>query len=161
MFCPKCGKAEQQANTFCRNCGTFLPDFDKLENKVITPEQHFTANTTLNIMTAVVSLALVITLHLMFTGKDGTSFVIYLTIGFLTAIFFWQAQVFWRTLQLRKQFPGLNRKNENRIIEKTPSLETTNTRELLKEADLSNVVSPSIIENTTKKLGEKIYRKLS
>lgn len=158
MFCPKCGKAEQQANTFCRYCGTFLPDFDKLESKVITPEQHFRVNTTLNIMTAVVSLALVITLHLMFTGKDSTSFIIYLTIGFLTAIFFWQAQVIWRTLQLKKQFPGLNRKNENQTIEKTPSLETINTRELLKEADLSTVVSPSIIENTPKK---KIYRKSS
>lgn len=161
MFCPKCGKAEQRTNNFCRNCGTFLPDFDKLESKVITPEQHFTINTTLNVMTAIVSLALVITLHLMFTGKDGTSFVLYLTIGFLTAIFFWQAQIFWRTLQLRKQFPGLNRKNENRIVEKPLILETTDTRELLKESDLSSIVLSNITENTRKKLGEKTYRKSS
>lgn len=159
MFCPKCGKSEQQVNTFCRNCGTFLPDFDKLESKVISPEQHFAANTTLNVMTAIVSLALVLTLHLMFTGKDGTPIVIYLTIGFLTAIFFWQAQVFWRTWQLKKQFPGLNRKNENPIVEHTPLFESTNTRELLNEADLSNVVPPSIVENTTRKLSEKVNRK--
>ncbi|MGH9933008.1 MAG: hypothetical protein ACREA9_27805 [Pyrinomonadaceae bacterium] len=45
-------------------------------------------------MTAVVSLALVITLHVMFTGKDGTPIVIYLTIGFLTAIFFGKHRFF-------------------------------------------------------------------
>jgi FlaA1/EpsC-like NDP-sugar epimerase len=161
MFCPKCGKSEQQANTFCRNCGTFLPDFDKLERKIISPKEHFTANTALNIMTAVVSLALAITLYVMFLDKDDTPIVIYLTAGFLTAIFFWQAQVFWRTWLLKKQFPGLNRKNETSIIEKTPPFETTNTRELLNEADLSDVVPPSIVENTTKKLSQKINRKSS
>jgi len=161
MFCPKCGKAEQQVNTFCRNCGTFLPDFDKLKSKENTPEAHFAANITLSVMTAVVSLAFAITLHFTFTGKDGTPIVVYLTIGFLTAIFFWQAQVFWRTLQLKKQFPGLNRKNENRIIEKTPLFESANTRELLNEADLSNIVPPSIVENTTEKLSEKVNRKSS
>ncbi len=161
MFCPKCGKSDQQVNTFCRNCGTFLPDFDKLKSKENTPEAHFAANTTLSVMTAVVSLALAITLHVMFKDKDGTPVVIYLTAGFLTAIFFWQVQVFWRTLQLKKQFPGLKRKNETRIIEKTPLFESTNTRELLNEADLSDAVPLSIVENTTKKLSEKINRKSS
>ena len=112
-------------------------------------------------MTAVISLALAITINVMFTGKAETPIAIYLTTGFLTAIFFWQAQVFWRTLQLKKQFPGLNRNSENRIIEKTPLFESTNTRELLNEADLSDVVPPSIAENTTKKLSEKINRKSS
>jgi hypothetical protein len=66
-------------------------------------------------MTAVVSLALAITLYVMFLDKDDTPIVIYLTAVFLTAIFFWQAQVFWRTCQLKKQFPGLNRNRVGRM----------------------------------------------
>ncbi|MCP9494684.1 MAG: hypothetical protein MSG64_09540 [Pyrinomonadaceae bacterium MAG19_C2-C3] len=112
-------------------------------------------------MTAVVSLALAITLYVMFLDKDGTPFVIFLTAGFLTAIFCWQVQVLWRTLQLKKQFPGLSRKNETRIIENPPLFESTNTRELLNEADLREVVPVSVVENTTQKLSEKINRKLS
>lgn len=159
MFCPKCGKSEQQVNTFCRNCGMFLPDFDKLKSKENTPEAHFAANATLSVMTAVVSLIFAIALHVTFTGKDGTPIVVYLTIGFLTAIFFWQAQVFWRTLQLRKQFPGLKRKNENRHVEKTTHIESKETRELLNEADLREVIPPSFAENTTNKLSEMPKRR--
>lgn len=161
MFCPQCGKSEQQVNRFCRGCGMFLPDFEKIEIKAISPQQHFSANTILSIMTAVVSLTLAITLYVMFLGRDDTQIVIYLTAGFLTAIFFWQAQVIWRTLQLKKQFPGLNRKKEKTSVEKTPFFEATKTKNLLHEADVISVVPQSITESSTKKLGEKIYRKQS
>ena len=161
MFCPKCGKSEQQINTFCRNCGTFLPDFDKFKSQENTPEAHFAANSTLSVMTAIVSLVFAIALHVTFTGKDGTPIVIYLTIGFLTAIFFWQAQVFWRTRQLKKQFPGLSRNKKNRSIEKTPLSESINTRELLNEADLSGVIPPSVVGVNTNKLIEKSPHKSS
>ena len=152
MYCPRCGKSEQQENTFCRNCGISLPDLDQIKGKVIPPEQHFAANTTLSVMTAVVSLALAITLYVMFLGKDDTPFVIYLTAGFLTAMFFWQAQILWRTFKLRKQFPGLNRKNEEWDVERTSHLESKPTNKLLNEADLEDVVSASVVEKTTSKL---------
>ena len=151
MFCPKCGKSDQQINTFCRNCGTFLPDFDKFKSQENTPEAHFAANATLSVMTAVVSLVFVIALHLTFTGKNGTPIVVYLTIGFLTAIFFWQAQVFWRTRQLKKQFPGLSINKKNWSIEKSLLSQAKGAREL-NEADLSDITPPNIVENTTKNL---------
>ena len=63
MFCPKCGTPDQKPETFCRQCGIFLPDFDKLKRKETPPEEHLSANSILNIMTAVVSGALAILLH--------------------------------------------------------------------------------------------------
>ena len=104
MFCPKCGNANQTENTYCRQCGTFLPDFNKLEKKTITPEQHLKANTVLNFLTAGTSLTLAILLYCFFLGQTGTHPVIYATAGFLIAIFGWQVQIIIRTFQLKKHF---------------------------------------------------------
>ncbi|MCU0240165.1 MAG: zinc ribbon domain-containing protein [Pyrinomonadaceae bacterium] len=158
MFCPKCGNANQTENSFCRNCGIFLPDFDKI-TKITTPEQHLTINTTFSVMSAIVSLFLVIMLYATFLGKDGTSWVIYLTAGFLTAMFFWQAQVVYRNILLKKQLP--NRRKESETIENTVNNTTNeidyNTDKLLSEANLENYIPTSVTENTTKHL--KIERK--
>jgi uncharacterized membrane protein YvbJ len=72
MFCPKCGTPDQKPETFCRQCGIFLPDFDKLKGKETPPEEHLSANSILNIMTAVVSGALAILLHAFYTGRENT-----------------------------------------------------------------------------------------
>jgi uncharacterized membrane protein YvbJ len=145
MFCPNCGKADQEENSFCRQCGTFLPDFDKVKKRKISPETHFKANIVLNIMSGVVSLTLAILLYIFFLGREATHPIIYITGGFLIAMFFWQVQVFWRNMQLKKQFP--KRAQE---IEKT--------KELLNEADLEDVVPASVTEFTTKNLKENVRR---
>lgn len=159
MFCPKCGNAEQTVNTYCRRCGTFLPDFEKIKKRETSPEQHLTANAVLNAMTAAVSLTLAILLYVFFLGKDDTPVLIYITAGFLTAMFFWQAQVFWRTLELKKHWR--KRKYEESLETENfaaPLFESVKTRELLNEADFSGAVPPSVTDNTTNKLGEKIHR---
>jgi hypothetical protein len=147
MFCPKCGNADQKPETFCRRCGIFLPDFDKLERKAIPPEQHLAANSVLSLMTALVSLTLAILLHAFFTSRDDTPPLIYITAGFLTAIFFWQAQTFWRTRQLKKHFP--KRKKRENIEPHTPNTSTL----------IESTPPPSIIENTTGHPGEKVERR--
>lgn len=153
MFCPKCGKSEQSAETFCRQCGTFLPDFDKIERRETTPAEHLKANLVLNVMTAVVSLALAITLYTRFLGVDNTPVIIYLTAGFLTAMFAWQAQVFWRNLKLKKQIAHL-RKNVDITVSKE-ELNSAETRNLLNEPDLSNVIEADFSTKTTNKLKSK------
>lgn len=153
MFCPKCGNADQQKETFCRNCGTFLPDFDKLKSKENTPEAHLKANAFLSLMTAIVSLTLAILLYSFFLGKPDTPIIIYITAGFLTAMFFWQAQSFWRTLLLKKQFP---KRNSETIKE----LKDAKTGKLLNEPDFENFVPKSVVADTTKNL-DKIPRKSS
>lgn len=163
MFCPKCGNADQKPETFCRQCGNFLPDFDKLQRKEIPPEEHLKANSVLNLMTAVVSGTLAISLHVFFSGRENTPILIYITAGFLTAMFFWQVQTFWRTMQLKKQLP--KRKKEDKVNTEAPDtnplIESAKTKELLNESDFSNAVPPSVIENTTMHLGEKVQQKSS
>jgi hypothetical protein len=160
MFCPKCGNADQKPETYCRQCGTFLPDFDKLQRKEIPPEEHLKVNSVLNLMTAIVSGTLAILLHVFFTSKEHAPPLIYVTAGFLTAMFFWQAQVFWRTRQLKKQFPKRKplEKVKSEALQTNPLIESK-AKALLNESDFSNAVPPSVIENTTKHLGERVQRK--
>ncbi|MEW6206997.1 MAG: hypothetical protein AB1631_01420 [Acidobacteriota bacterium] len=143
MFCPKCGNADQKPEAFCRRCGIYLPDVDKLEKKVIPPEQHLTANSILSLMTALVSLTLAILLHAFFTSRDDTPPLIYITAGFLTAMFFWQAQTFWRMRQLKKHFP--KRKKEEKV-----EVDALDTNPLIESA-----APPSVVESTTRRLSEK------
>lgn len=162
MFCPKCGNADQTPETFCRQCGIFLPDFDKLERKEIPPEEHLKANSVLSLMTAIASGTLAILLHAFFiSGTENTPPLIYITAGFLTAMFFWQVQTFWRTRLLKKQLPKRKKKEtvKTEALDTNSLIESAKTKELLNESDFSNAAPPSVIENTTKHLGEKVPRK--
>lgn len=155
MFCPKCGNADQKENSYCRNCGTFLPDFDKLKNQETTPQQHLNINSTFSFLSGLISLVLTILLHILYTGKAGTPIIIYVVIGFLTANFFWQVQTFWRTLQLKKQLP--KRRIDNELTENQPSINNSfSTDKLLPDANFENIVPASVTENTTKHLKQKI-----
>ena len=74
-------------------------------------------------------------------------------IGFLTANFFWQAQAYWRTLQLKNQFP--KRRSGDEFDEK--QIENSfSTDKLLPQADFNDIVPPSVVEDTTKHLKQKI-----
>jgi hypothetical protein len=158
MFCPNCGNVDQQENSYCRQCGIFLPDFDKISKRETTPEQQINISSTFNFLSAVASLILTVLLHISYTGKEGTPILIYVVIGFLTANFFWQVQAFWRTRQLKKQFPKRNIETE---LEEKQSIQTNlkkplTTDKLLPEPDLQRVVPISVGAKTTKTLKSKI-----
>lgn len=145
MFCPNCGTNEQKQETFCHRCGIFLPDFEKIKKSETTPEEHLKANYVLNIMTAVVSLTLAISLHVWFYGKENTPVIVYITAGFLFAMFAWQAQIFWRNIKLKKQI--ILPKNADEIAK-----ESMRNAELLSEPDFENFVPASVTGKTTNKL---------
>lgn len=59
MFCPNCGKAEQIPNTYCRQCGEFLPDLTKNALKRFggtTPQQSANIVSFLSLFASIVSL---------------------------------------------------------------------------------------------------------
>jgi len=157
MFCPKCGKADQSPETYCRQCGNYLPDYEKSVKKKVKPEDHLNANLFLNLLTAITSLTLAILLYSIFLGKQDTPVIIYVTAGFLTAMTAWQVQTFWRTILLRKHF----KKNKNieqssaEIQTDPPYLEPKPTNEFLPEADFKDYVPASVVEKTTRKLKVK------
>src|SRR5262245_13027026 len=163
MFCPKCGTPDQKPETFCRQCGIFLPDFDKLKRKETPPEEHLNANSVLNIMSAVVSGTLAILLHAFYTGRENTSPLIIATASLLSAMFCWQVQTIWRNRQLKRQLSRRKKKEkvEAEAFDTNPLIESTKTNKLLNESDFRDAVPPSVIENTTRSLGEKVERKPS
>ena len=153
MFCPKCGKADQSPETYCRQCGNYLPDFDNPVKKRTTPEEHIKANAVLSFLTAAASLTLSILLFLIFRNQTEVHPIIYVTAGFLLTITAWQIQTFWRTLLLKKHFKKPNRDSENQTV--PASLEAKPTSQLLTEADFENHVPASVVEKTTGKLRVK------
>lgn len=153
MFCPKCGNANQTENSYCRNCGVFLPDFDKIAKKETSPEQQITISSTFNFLSALISLILTILLHILYTGKEGTPVIIYVVIGFLTANFFWQAQAFWRVRQLKKQLPKRGIMTE---IDEKKLNSPFSTDKLLPQADFKDFVQASVVEDSAKNLKPKI-----
>lgn len=149
MFCPKCGTADQHIETYCRTCGTFLPDFDKAVKKEIAAEEHLKLNSVFTVMTAVVSLGLAITLYSTLAFRPDTPWVIYVVTGFLTAMTAWQVQTFIRTRMLKKQFEKLKPAGRT----ETASTNAAPTARL-PEADFENVVPASVVERTTRNLSE-------
>lgn len=154
MFCPKCGKTDQSPETYCRQCGVFLPDFDQPTKKVISPEEHLKANTFLNILTGITSLTLAILLYSFFLGEKDTPVIIYVTAGFLIAITGWQIQTVWRSILLKKHFAKNktvnNLKNEVDVL--PINIKSVPTGKLLNQADFSDIVPISVTEDTTKNL---------
>jgi hypothetical protein len=106
MYCPECGAPDQSADSYCRSCGTLLPDLEALAKKEIPVSAHLTASGILSLMTIVASFLLAATLYVLFFNRDDTHFVIYLTAGFLIAIGCWNIQTFWRTRLLQKRLKG-------------------------------------------------------
>ncbi len=151
MFCFKCGQSDQSPETYCRQCGIFLRDPDQPAKKKTTPEDHIKANSFLSLMTAIVSLALAISLNTFVIKSDGTHWLIYVVMGFLFAISAWQVQTFIRMRMLKRQIEKM-RPSHNSVEPEDRLKPAQDTQRLLDEADLSNVVPASVTENTTKNL---------
>jgi flagellar basal body-associated protein FliL len=156
MFCPNCGKADQTINSYCRQCGEFLPDFNA-KNKTAfggsTPEEQIKMNLTLSLMSAIVSFILALMLYVSFFKRTDTPVIIYIVAAFLLTICGWQASTFAIGLKLKKHFQ--KRRNENQpetIQAEQAQLPTPATKDLLPEANFENIVPESVTEHTTRKL---------
>ncbi len=158
MFCPGCGNADQQPESYCRQCGIFLPDLTKPAKQPTPPEQHVTANLILSAMTIVACFTLAILLYVMLGFRSDTHPLIYATAAVLIAMGAWHIQTFWRAILLRKHFKKMKRPSaeERADTGKLPA----DTSRLLKTPDVSDFVHSSVTEDTTRHLDE-IPRKSS
>lgn len=163
MFCPRCGKAEQLPETYCRQCGIFLPDLSKPVKRESPPEEHLKANTVLNLLTIIVSFTLSILLYAFFGFRSGTHPLIYVTAGLLIAIGCWHIQTFIRTRQLKKQWKRRDplTEPEAALHETQSAFESASTAKLLDQADFANTLQASVTEHTTKHLVERPQPKSS
>lgn len=148
MFCPKCGKSDQSPETYCRQCGTFLPDLSKPLKSPLPPEEHINANIVLSSMTIVASFTLAILLWSMLAFHENTHPLIYVTAGLLFAMGIWHIQTLWRILLLRKHF------KKNKPPKEATLGVSAATGKLLEQADFENAAPASITDHTTKHLAE-------
>ena len=150
MFCPKCGTAEQSVNSYCRNCGTFLPDFETAIKKEISIEEHLKINSFFSLASAVVGIALAITLYATLISPHNAPIVVYITFGFLMAMSAWQIQTFIRTKLVKKQVAKL-KPNRDTADLTMPAADPAPAK-ALNEPDLENYVPASVTERTTRNL---------
>ncbi|MBX7054098.1 MAG: hypothetical protein K1X36_04005 [Pyrinomonadaceae bacterium] len=152
MFCPGCGNADQIPESFCRQCGIFLPDLTKPIKGPVPPEQHLTANLVLGSMTIAVSFSLAVLLSVFLGFRPDTNPLIYVTAGLLIAIGCWHVQTVWRTILLKKHLK--TRFGHEELV--LPG--SFQTGKLLNVAELSNAVPASVTEDTTSELSRSAIR---
>ena len=157
MFCPRCGRAEQVPESYCRQCGFYLPDLTKLDKREATPEVHLEANRVLSAITIIASFTLSILLYAILGFRSSTHPLIYVTAGLLLAIGGWHIQTLIRTLQLKKQWKRRAPLTEVQapLADAQPAFKSASTGKLLDQANLDNAVPASVTENTTRHLAEK------
>jgi ribosomal protein S27AE len=157
MFCPRCGKAEQQPETYCRQCGLFLPDLTKPVKREPPPEDHLKANAVLSALTIVASFVLSILLYAILGFRSNTHPLIYVTASLLLGIGGWHIQTLIRTLKLKKQWQRRTPLAEiqQRLQETQPAVKSASTAKLLAQADFADSLSVSVTENTTRHLVER------
>jgi hypothetical protein len=155
MFCPKCGNPDQSPETYCRQCGVFLPDLSKPPKREQPPEEHIKVNSVLSLMTVIVSFTLAILLYSIMGFRPDTNPLIYVTASLLLAMGGWHIQTFIRIRKLKKQW---KRKNPKAEKDAAPKFEKVLTAKLLDKPDFSNVVPSSVTETTTRHLGAKVPR---
>jgi hypothetical protein len=160
MFCPRCGKAEQLPESFCRQCGVFLPDLSRPFKREIAPEDHLKANTVLSSLTIVVSFTLSILLFFILGFKPDTHPLIYVTAGLLIGIGGWHIQTLIRTLKLKKQWKRRTALTQA-PPETQPAFKSASTAKLLEQANLENAVPASVTDHTTRHLTERPQSKSS
>jgi hypothetical protein len=158
MFCPKCGKGEQAADSYCRSCGDFLVDPSNnasLVNRILgisNPERQVKFTLTIDLVTAIVSGLLLFFLMGYFDGaykKTGIPAppIVYLVYVFLGLVSAWQLLSFTVGTTFRRKLSA----------GKKSSVLTEQARESLPPADDKNVVANSITEQTTRNL-DKVPR---
>jgi len=163
MYCPTCGKADQEKNTYCRQCGEFLPGIEsghRRNRHPRTPDEQIRLSLVFNLMSAIAGFGVGVYVLISHAGKEGTHPSVFFAMSMLFVIGTWQMISFFNNLKLRRRF---NRQNEDGGADEAAidqsTLKAKEMNDLLPEADVSNIVPSSVTENTTRKLKERVKRK--
>jgi hypothetical protein len=154
MYCPRCGRADQTPETYCRQCGLFLPDLSKPLKRKTPPEEHLKANTVLSVMTIIASFTLSFLLFFVLGFRSFTHPLIYATAGILLAIGGWHIQTLIRTQMLRNQWKRRAPLNGIQAAPPETPIASVPTAKLLDQADFTDGVPASVTEHTTRHLAE-------
>lgn len=162
MFCPNCGKGEQEKNTFCRKCGEFLPDYESVQEGylVITPVRILKTNALFSLISAVLSFAMAFWLISTYINQSEVDWLKFIASQVFIVTGIWNLINYYQCKQLKKYF-GRKDKEEKNSETQVALSNPAKTQELLNEADFENVVPASVTEKTTKNLTEKVKNRKS
>ncbi|MDQ3131151.1 MAG: zinc ribbon domain-containing protein [Acidobacteriota bacterium] len=165
MFCQNCGEASQTSDTYCRNCGEYFVDSSNKFNLIYkilgvdTAERQVGAGIIINFFGAAFSLLLMVFLIGYYDAGQNknppveTPVIIYFVYAFLIFIAVWQSLGFILGIGLKSKF---NNKNDElskpKLTLKENAVEAIQTRKSLPTANFEGLITPSVAENTTKKL---------
>jgi hypothetical protein len=157
MFCPRCGKADQLPETYCRQCGIFLPDLSKPAKRELPPEDHLKANTVLSALTIITSFTLSILLYAMLGFRADTHPLIYVTAGLLLGMGGWHIQTFIRTRLLKKQWQRRTSLTEPHVAlpQPGPAIKSATTAQMGEQVEFVDRLPACVTENTTRHLAEE------
>ena len=153
MFCPKCGAADQSAESYCKRCGDWVPDVDALTRPGLfrkrTREEKLRKIRVLEMVSAGLSLTSAAIIAAVLVGNDTQL----LFLAFLCSLFvaLYQGVNFYLGRNLQQKI------NQSRVKEMRTSPESRVGA--LNSGEATDFVNNiSVVENTTKRL-EAIPRK--
>ena len=155
MFCPKCGAGDQIAESYCKSCGEWLPDFNVRGWKGFfrkpSREERIKKIRSLEAVSAGLSLtSAAIIIGFISTGRNGQLLFLAAFCALLVTVY--QVVNFYLGYKIQHR---IDRSRVDNVIHVPSSNET---REL-RSADAAQFVDPpSVVENTTDLL-EPIPRK--
>lgn len=164
MYCPKCGKAQQEPESYCRSCGEFLMDYSGRSyflTKLLggsNPSAQIGIGLAINLITIFTSILLLGFLNGHYDAQkartgEGVPPVIYLVYLFLIVISLWQILSLVVGARLRTK---LNRKKGLSERAEMPQgvVSSKKTNELLPYGDSNQTIPLSVTEGPTKILNK-------
>lgn len=148
MFCPNCGKSDQEENSYCRQCGEFLVGTKSLgafSFGGVTPRQNVNAISLLSLIAALISLLAALWMYI---TKFNFSVALYFGAAILLCNAFWHLANIYTARKLASRILQ-DPRGEERAQTVIPEAET---RELLEPADMSDQIPATVTENTTRQL---------
>lgn len=153
LFCPVCGIEGQHANSYCKRCGEWLPNFKRRSRGTFggeTPQQNVFINIFMGTLSAAVALFSAIALYATYLGTNEAKWSVYVAAAFCLCIAGWQASSLIASVKLARRL----RKGRETVAptqmkpEKEPAA--------LHPADMSSFVNvSSVAEGTTDLLESK------
>ena len=154
MFCPKCGRADQETDSYCRSCGEFLTDLSSrpsLLNRVLgisNPEKQLNLTLMIDLATAIVSGFLLFSMMGYLDAVEDrtgvpTSRMVYVLYVFLGLVSVWQLFSFTIGTTFKKKLSASRRAHLQ-----------AKSAEALPPARNKDAVPMTITEQTTRHLEE-------
>lgn len=148
MFCPNCGKPDQEENSYCRQCGEFLVSTKRLGGfnfGGVTPQQNVRAITLLSLVAALLSLLAALWMYL---TKFNFPLALFFGAAILVSNAIWHLSNIYTARKLAERMSG-----STKTVDKTQdALVDAPTKELLNPADMSGHIPAPVTENTTREL---------